>query len=354
MPILVQSQRACELSNACAMIFRAAIQYRSEHLWYPPPEGLTPWYSRSILWSGLWSFASFMLNLLRETSCIDDSVRFDFYSNLEVLSEVLLEVYSNAITAKIERKEDHKTLLEEYWKCRDTLLDSLYKQVKFFCSSKTTDDSAEENEELNKDTLMTLSSKLLSIAKRHEGYQTMWNICSDLNDSELLQCLMGKNVGRNIKASSILSSWELFHGRSASFLRSNTSLLEECWRNAANQDDWERLYQMSVTDGWSDERTFEILKETVLFQASSKCYGPGAESFDVKFDEVLLLVRENDRSSSVEEVLMQHQDFPDAGKLMVTAIVRGSVWVGSADDVGPTEMNSSGLIPCNENEGMEP
>ncbi|KAL6570478.1 hypothetical protein OROGR_000028 [Orobanche gracilis] len=513
MPILVQSQRACELSNACAAIFRAAIQYRSEHhLWYPPPEGLAPWYSRSIVWSGLWSLASFMLNLLSETNRLDDFVRFDFYSNLEVLSEVLLEVYSNAITAKVERKEDHKTLLEEYWKCRDTFLDSLYKQVKLFVRAKL-QDSADENEELNKDTLMTLSSKLLSIAKRHEGYQTMWNICSDLNDSELLRSLMhenigpkggfscfvfkqlyasiqfsklmrlgeefhdelatflkqhpdllwlhelflhqfssasetlhalslskngrsvsaiegiesggsrrkltfanrkhflnlakisaiaGKNVGYELKVKRMeadlnilklqeeilrllpdneekqsmeqkllppvdliemclkitdrelsLRAFDLFSWTSASFLRSNTSLLEECWRNAANQDDWERLYQMSVTDGWSDERTFGILKKTVLFQASSKCYGPESESFDAKFDEVLPLMRENDTSSSVEEVLMQHQDFPDAGKLMVTAIVRGSVWVGSGDDVGPTKMNSTGLIPCNENEGRE-
>lgn len=50
--------------------------------------------------------------------------------------------------------------------------------------------SAEDNKEQHKDTLMTLSSKLLSIAKRHEAYQTMWSICCDLDDSELLQSLM--------------------------------------------------------------------------------------------------------------------------------------------------------------------
>ncbi|KAK6155312.1 hypothetical protein DH2020_009560 [Rehmannia glutinosa] len=491
MPILVQSQRACELSNACVTIFRAAIQYRSEHhLWYPPPDGLTPWYSKIIVWSGLWSVASFMLHLLNETNRLDDSVRFDFYSNLEVLSEVLLESYSNAITAKVDRKEEHRSLLEEYWKCRDTLLDSLYKQVKNFVQAKL-QDSAQENEELNKDTLMTLSSKLLSIAKRHEGYQTMWSICCDLNDSELLQSLMhenmgpkggfscfvfkqlyeskqfsklmrlgeefqdelstflkqhpdllwlhevflhqfssasqtlhalslskddrsisaieeiesigsrhkltlanrkhflnlakisamaGRNDGYEIKMKRIeadlnilqlqeeilrhlpdneekqsieqkllppvdlidlclkiktrelsLRAFDLFSWTSVSFLRSNTNLLEECWRNAANQDDWERLYQMSINEGWSDERTSDILKETVLFQASIKCYGPDAETFDVRFDEVLPL-RQEDTSSSVEAVLMQHKDFPEAGKLMMTAITLGSISVASGGD----------------------
>lgn len=137
MPILVQFQRSCELSNACVTLFRAAIQYRGEHhLWYPPPEGLTPWYSKIIVWSGLWTIASFMLQLLNETNHLDDSARFHFYSTLEVLSEVLLESYSTAITAKVERKEEHRSLLEEYWKRRDTLLESLYQQVKNFVQSK--------------------------------------------------------------------------------------------------------------------------------------------------------------------------------------------------------------------------
>ncbi|KAL3646114.1 hypothetical protein CASFOL_011294 [Castilleja foliolosa] len=460
------------------------IHYTSEHhLWYPPPEGLTPWYSKAIVWSGLWSLASFMLPLLTEMNCLDDSLRFEFYSNLEVLSEMLLESHSNAITAKVERKEDHRGLLEEYWKCRDTLLDSLYKQVKKFVQREL-QDSAVEREELNKDTLMTLSSKLLSIAKRHEGYQTMWSICCDLNDSELLQSLMhenigpkggfscfvfkqlyeskqfsklmrlgeefhdelatflkqypdllwlqelllrqfssasetlhilslskddrsvpdieeieasgsrrnltlanrkhflnlakisalaGKNDGYELKVRRIeadlnilqlqeeilrllpdneekqstgqnllppvdliemclkiknhdlsLRAFDLFSWTSMSFLRNNITLLKNCWRNAANQDDWQKLHRMSVNEGWSDERTSEIFKGTVLFQAGSKCYGPHTETFDVKFVEVLLLRQEEEESdSSVESVLREHRDFPEAGKLMIAAIVLG-------------------------------
>ncbi|KAK4437508.1 Nuclear pore complex protein [Sesamum alatum] len=513
MPIHLQFQRACQLSEACVTIFRAAMQYRSQHhLWYPPPEGLTPWYSKIIVWSGLWSLATFMLQLLNEINRVDDSARSNFYSNLEVLSEVLLESYSNAITAKVERKEDHRTLLEEYWKRRDTLLDSLYRQVKNFVQAKLPD-STEENEEQGKDIMMTLSSNLLSIAKRHEGYQTMWSICCDLDDSELLRSLMhesmgpkggfscfvfeqlyeskqlsklmrlgeefqdelamflkqhpdllwlhevflhqfssasetlhaislskddksisaveeidgsrvsrcsltlakrkhflnlakisaaaGKNTGYELKMKRIeadknilqvqeemlrlipdneekqsieqrllppvdlielclkiqnrelsLRAFDLFAWTSASFLRNNTSLLEECWRNAANQDDWQSLHQRSITEGWSDETTLEVLKETILFQASSKCYGPYAETFDGKFEEVLPLRQESsehpnlkDTSSSVESVLMQHKDFPDAGKLMLTSIVLGSIWGNSTADCGPIGMDYDGASP---------
>lgn len=38
--------------------------------------------------------------------------------------------------------------------------------------------------------LKKLSVSLLSIAKRHEGYLTLWNICCDLNDAVLLRNIM--------------------------------------------------------------------------------------------------------------------------------------------------------------------
>ncbi|CAA0831103.1 Nuclear pore complex protein NUP133 [Striga hermonthica] len=438
--------RACELANACVTIFRAAVDYRADHhLWYPPPEGLTPWYSNFVVRSGLWNLASFMFQLLSGTERLKDS-RYH------------------------------------------TLLDSLYKQVKDFIKAKL-QDSAEENEELNKDTLMTFFSKLLSIAKRHVGYQTMWNICCDLNDSELLQSLMHENIGPNggfscfvfkqlydskqfsklmrmgeefrdelatflrqhpdllwlhelflrqffsasetlhalsnfsipkdnrsvsdtdetepsgpqpkltlarrkhflnlanlsamagrevgyeLKVKHIeadlnflkvqeeimrllhdddeakkfmvqqllvpldlikmclrikkrelsLRPFDIFLWTSASLLRNNTIVLEECWRNAASQDDWKRLYGLSMTEGWSDERTSKILEQTVLFHASRKCYGPRSKNFDVKFDEVLPLRMEADIGLSVEGVIMKHKDYPDVGKLMLTAILLGSV-----------------------------
>ncbi|GER40868.1 nucleoporin [Striga asiatica] len=489
-PIILQSQRACELANACVTIFRAAVDYRADHhLWYPPPEGLTLWYSNFVVWSGLWNLSSFMLQLLSGTERLKVSIILDFYSNLVVLSEILLESYFNAITAKVDRKEDHRSLLEEYSKCRDTLLDSLYKQVKYFIQVKL-QDSPEEKEELNKDTLMTFSSKLLSIAKRHEGYQTMWNICYDLNDFELLHesdvhenigpkggfscfvfkqlydskqlsklmrlgeefpdelatilrqhpdllwlhelflrqfssasetlhalsnlslpkdnrsvsdtdetepsgpqpkstlarrkhflilaklsAMAGREVGDELKVKRIeadlnflqvqeeivrllhddnkdkqfmvqqlldplelirmclkinkrelsLRPFDIFFWMSASFLRSYAVVLEECWRNAASQDDWKRLYGLSMTEGWSDERTSEVLEQTVLFHAARKCYGPHSKNFNVKFDEVLPLRSETIQVWSVEDALMMHKDYFDSGKLMLTAILLGSV-----------------------------
>ncbi|XVE78325.1 hypothetical protein DITRI_Ditri13aG0135600 [Diplodiscus trichospermus] len=194
-PVEFQTHRACELSNACVTIFRAAMDYKNEyHLWYPAPEGLTPWYCQLVVRNGLWSLASFMLQLLKETSELDMSAKSELYFHLEALTEVLLEVSSGAITAKLERGEEHKGLLNEYWRRRDALLDSLYQQVKGFLEAGYQDitDGTKENKE---EILRKLSSSLLSTAKGHEGYQTMWNVCCDLNDSGLLRNLMHESIG---------------------------------------------------------------------------------------------------------------------------------------------------------------
>lgn len=506
MPLVVQIQRACELSNACVTLIRSATNYKNEyHMWYPSPEGLTPWYCQPVVRSGLWSVASFMLQLLNEISHLDMPRKSDFYSYLEVLAEILLEAYSGAITAKVERGEEKKGLLEEYWNRRDALLDSLYQLVK--SSVETTyQDSGEGNEEQCELILRELSSHLLSIAKRHEAYQTMWNICCDLNDSEVLRNLMhesmgptggfsyfvfkqlydtkqfsklirlgeefqselsiflkqhenllwlhqvflhqfssasetlhklslsqdddsivatvegteshgagmeptlaerkrllhlskiaavaGKNADSDEKLKRIeadlkimklqedilkllpddeekqnignrllppadlielclkslsrelsLLAFDVFAWTSSSFLKSNRSLLDECWRNVANQDDWGTIYQTSEAEGWSDEETLQHLSETMLFQASSRCYGPEAETIEGGFDEVLPLRQENseismlkDMGSSVEGILMQHKDFPEAGKLMLMAIMLGMGQVSTQMEEVPSPM----------------
>lgn len=137
MPFKVQLQIACELSNACATLLRTAMHYKNEnHIWYPSPEGSTPWYCQTVVRSGLWSIASFMLHQSDEASFLDRSASLDFYSHLEMLAELVLEAYSGAITAKVEREEDHKSLSAEYWNRRDTLLDSLYQQAKGFIQAR--------------------------------------------------------------------------------------------------------------------------------------------------------------------------------------------------------------------------
>lgn len=127
-----------------------------------------------------------------------------------------------------------------------------------------------------------------------------------------------------------LKAFEVFAWTSSSFRISNRSLLEQCWKNAADQDDWAALCQASTVEGWSDEIVLESLRNTLLFKASNRCYGPGAETYDGGFEEVLPLQKEDmifpnlkEAISSVEGLLMQHKDFPDAGKLMLTAILMG-------------------------------
>jgi len=132
-PLAIQIQRACELSTACVTIIRTCFNYKNENrLWYPPPEGLTPWYCQPIVRTGIWSVASVLLHLLNETSGLDKTTKLDLYNNLEALAEVLLEAYSGAVTAKNECGEEHRGLLNEYWERRDTLLESLYQKVKEF------------------------------------------------------------------------------------------------------------------------------------------------------------------------------------------------------------------------------
>ncbi|KAL6135129.1 hypothetical protein ACLB2K_067357 [Fragaria x ananassa] len=505
-PFGIQIQRACELSNACVSIVRAAMQYRNtHHLWYPPPECLTPWYCQAVVRNGMWQVASFMLQLLKEASQIDASAKSDLYSHLEVLAEVLLEAYAGSVTAKVELGDEHKGLLDEYWNRRDALLDSLYHQVKDSVEvghENLNDGSDDINEEL----LGKLSSCLLPMAKRHECYSTLWKICCDINDSELLKNLMHDSMGPNggfsyyvfkqlyarkqfsnllrlgeefhealsiflkyhpdllwlhelflhqfssasdtlhelalsqeessiseaedgtgpgnmttlpkladrkrllnlskiaaiagkdadcvIKVKRIeadlkilkvqeeviellssietkknldqrllhpedliklclegesaelsLRAFDVFAWTSSSFRRTHANLLEDCWRNAADQDDWSKLYQASVSEGWSDEETLQNLKDTVLFQASSRCYGPEAETFGEGFDGVLTLRQENvepstmkDSVSSVEAILMQHKDYSEAGKLMLTAIMLGSSQDDTIEDEGPVPM----------------
>lgn len=165
-----------------------------------------------------------------------------------------------------------------------------------------------------------------------------------LRPDELIElCLKSENPELALQA------FDVFAWTSSSFRKSHRNLLEECWKNAANQDDWGQLYQASVAEGWSDEETLQQLRDTLLFQASSRCYGPNAETIDEGFDQVLPLQEGNsedrslkDSSSTVEAILMQHKDFAHAGKLMLTAIMLGSIQdddddVKAGDGLSPME-----------------
>ena len=144
----------------------------------------------------------------------------------------------------------------------------------------------------------------------------------------------------------VLRAFDVFAWTSSSFRRSNKSLLEECWKNAVDQDDWEKLYDFSIAEGWSDEDTLRVLEKTVVFQASRRCYGPESGTYEGGFDEVLPLRQDgieqlpsvDNGSSSVEAILMQHKDFPIAGKLMLAAVMLGSAQADLCEEDEPKPM----------------
>lgn len=128
----------------------------------------------------------------------------------------------------------------------------------------------------------------------------------------------------------ILLAFDVFAWTGSAFRNNNSSLLEECWKAAADLDDWEKLVEFSITEGWVDDQTIHVLEDTILFQASKRCYGPFSESIEGGFADVLPLRNEDSPEGealrdnvSVESIIMQHRDFPDAAKLMLTAISLG-------------------------------
>lgn len=136
-PYKVQMQRAYEIANAFTTLIQTATVYRDEYqAWYPSPEGLTPWNCQSVVRSGLWQISSFIMQLLRETSIVDMSMKSDLWPQLEGLTDILLDAYTGLISSKIERGEEHKGLKEEYCKRRDELLGSLYELTKRFTAAK--------------------------------------------------------------------------------------------------------------------------------------------------------------------------------------------------------------------------
>ncbi|CAN6290165.1 unnamed protein product [Urochloa humidicola] len=497
----VQMQRALELANACITLVHAALHYRKEHKeWYPSPEGLITWNSHLVVRSGIWSLASFIMELLGESGAADMSMKSNLWSLLEGLADILLEAYLVLLTAKFERGQEHGVLVQEYCERRDELLGALYNLAKQIVETKYQQELRDgtDNLDLKESIFREVISPILATAKRHEGYQTLWQLCSDLNDSVLLRSLMhdsvgphggfsffvfkelvnskqyskllrlgeefqeelasflkdrsdllwlheiclnhfssasetlytyalrgspdedasfatstkplsfaerrrllylskisataGKDIDYEAKVARIeadmrilelqeeivqhdpeyaqvkytttlldpseliemclkkdqelsLKAFEVFAWTNSSFRSSNRSLLEACWMNATNQDDWVKLSEASTSEGWSDEVIQESLQGTVLFKASRLCYSPDSVAYGGTFEDVLPVKKEDvhlrgleSKCLSVEEVLMQHKDFPDAGKLMMTAVIMGKEISYAAAE--PVEMES--------------
>ncbi|KAG6552909.1 hypothetical protein Mapa_005565 [Marchantia paleacea] len=196
-PVRMQVERLCEIAEATTGVIRAAIRYRDAQLsWYPSPEGLTPWYCRPTVRSGVWKVASLILEVKAEASVSVPSLVPKLVSWLEIVSDVLLEGYAGAITAKVEREEEYRGLQMEYWSRRDTLLSALQQHAK-----EVADESVQYILDEGKATqqrravLQKMYPSLIAIARRHAGYQTLYNICTDLDDMNQLRNLMRESMG---------------------------------------------------------------------------------------------------------------------------------------------------------------
>ncbi|XP_062210429.1 nuclear pore complex protein NUP133-like isoform X2 [Phragmites australis] len=237
----VQMQRALELSNACNTLVQAALYYRKEHKeWYPSPEGLITWSSHPVVRSGIWSTASLIMDLLRESGAADMSMKSNLWSQLEGLTDILLEAYICLLTAKFERGEEHGVLVHEYCERRDELLGSLYNLAKQIVEAKYQESrEGTDNLDLKESIFREVTSPILATAKRHEGYQTLWQICYDLSDTGLLRSLMHDSVGphggfsffvfkelvNNRNYAKLLRLGEEFQEELASFLKERSDLL---------------------------------------------------------------------------------------------------------------------------------
>jgi nuclear pore complex protein Nup133 len=124
--VRVQIERACELAKACSTILQVAIAYRdAQQAWYPSPEGITPWYCKQNVRSGLWKVATMLLELKVEGDMSEPTLTAEVMRQVEEMTDFLLEGYAGAITAKVEREEEYRGLQMEYWTRRDRLLTAL-------------------------------------------------------------------------------------------------------------------------------------------------------------------------------------------------------------------------------------
>lgn len=135
-PLRVQIDRLSEIAESATSLIRAAIRYRdAQQSWYPSPEGLTPWYCRPTVRSGVWKVATMILDIKSEASVSVPSMEPVLVSWLEEVADVLLEGYAGAITAKVEREEEYRGLQMEYWSRRDALFAALQQHAKAFASA---------------------------------------------------------------------------------------------------------------------------------------------------------------------------------------------------------------------------
>eukprot|EP00252_Welwitschia_mirabilis_P012500 TRINITY_DN2758_c0_g2_i2.p1 TRINITY_DN2758_c0_g2~~TRINITY_DN2758_c0_g2_i2.p1 ORF type:complete len:1023 (+),score=178.05 TRINITY_DN2758_c0_g2_i2:300-3368(+) len=193
-------ERLREIANACVTIIQAAIKYRDiQYAWYPPIEGLVSWYCQPTVRLGVWKAASLILELKAEADTAEPSMKSDIFHLLCSVTDVLLDLYFGAISTKVDREEEYRGTQLEYWKRRDTLLNALYLLIKEIADESQIPDGLVEGKEGKEKWFSHHGAPLIDLAKRHAGYQTLWNICSEFNNMQYLKHLMDAHLGMRKK-----------------------------------------------------------------------------------------------------------------------------------------------------------
>lgn len=192
--VRVQIERACELAKACSTILQVAIAYRdAQQAWYPSPEGITPWYCKQNVRSGLWKVATMLLELKVEGDMSEPTLTAEVMRQVEEMTDFLLEGYAGAITAKVEREEEYRGLQMEYWTRRDRLLTALQQHAFQVAAQKAGRGENAEQQRLS--ILQTLYTPLIALARRHAAFPSLLQMCIDLDDHKRLRTLMKESMG---------------------------------------------------------------------------------------------------------------------------------------------------------------
>ncbi|KAJ7530916.1 hypothetical protein O6H91_14G024600 [Diphasiastrum complanatum] len=229
-PIRSQIERLCELSKACISSLRAAIQSRdSQQVWYPSPEGLTPWYCKPTVRSGVWKVATLLMEMRAEAAIFEPLIKEQLVDQLEEVADILLEEYAGAITAKVEREEEYWGLQMEYWSKRDKVLSALQQHATEIAEAAI--QNAADSEYAAQQRLEILRNRygsVLALARHHAGYQTLWDICVQLNDMSCLRSLMHESMGlKEGRFSNFVFEQCLKNGQLAKLLRLGEEFPEE-------------------------------------------------------------------------------------------------------------------------------
>ncbi|KAG0557540.1 hypothetical protein KC19_11G138400 [Ceratodon purpureus] len=192
--VRVQIERVCELAKACSTILQVAIAYRdAQQAWYPSPEGITPWYCKQNVRSGLWKIATMLLELKVEGDMSEPTLTAVVMRQVEEMTDFLLEGYAGAITAKVEREEEYRGLQMEYWTRRDRLLTTLQQHAFQVAAQKAGRGENAEQQRLS--ILQKLYTPLIALARRHAAFPSLLQMCIDLDDHKRLRTLMKESMG---------------------------------------------------------------------------------------------------------------------------------------------------------------